>query len=365
MIVDMVTLDRYVDDGWLTCIEHEHLCIYNYSQRCTFDKHWDDITKMCRGLVVDMETGQIEALPWGKFFNHGEEPTEIPARAPDCATIKLDGSLGISYRLHGKTRWTTRGSFYSTQAAVAQKIWDEKYSHIQVPSNLTLLCEIIHPDTKNVISYDFEDLIILGIRDLSDGNDWSYNLVSDWCARNGMRVVEQVPMDFDAAVARAAELDDQHEGFVLRWGDYRVKVKSAQYMKVARLISGLTPRAMADLWYAGIGSNDLPALPEEFRMSLDLHHSKLDLEVLKTATASSDVFNGHKHIDNRKDFVQSVGTKHPYFGLVMTLFSNKEPDYRMYVYRQLHDGKPRELATNEYGGWSFRGIDPQSSHTAS
>jgi RNA ligase len=357
MIPALDKLNAYVADGLVTRVDQGPLAIFNYSKRCTYDHAWDPVTMTARGLVLNTRDGSVVALPFGKFFNHGEgDHGNVPEGPPDCVTIKLDGSLGISYRdVDGRLRWATRGTFFSEQALAGQDIWDRRYAHVDVPEEWTLLAEIIHPITRNVVRYDFDDLIILGIRNRVTGEDYSHAFVSEWCGSVGLHVVERVEMDYAAAAARALELDDQHEGFVLRWGDYRLKVKSAQYMKVARLISGLTDRAIADLWYAGIRSDNLPALPEETKMELDAEHLVLDDHAARLEQEAREVYEANRSAVDRKAFVLAVGSQHPRFGVAIQLFTGQRPDYRLAVYRELHAGRPRTLAVNGYGGWSFVG----------
>jgi len=80
------TLDKYVAEGWLISQRHPTLplTIYNYSQETQFEKHWDEITLMCRGLVVD-DTGVIVARPFKKFFNWEEIIHSV-----DPAQLKMD-----------------------------------------------------------------------------------------------------------------------------------------------------------------------------------------------------------------------------------------------------------------------------------
>lgn len=356
MTPTLTQLADYVARGLVTRVDDGPLSIFNYSKRCTYEGAWDDVTMYARGLVIDTRDGSVAALPFVKFFNHGEgDHGSVPTGRPDCVTVKLDGSLGISYRdTSGALRWATRGTFFSEQASAAQEMWDRRYAHVSVPHEWTLLAEIIHPLSRNVIRYEFDDIIVLGIRNRLTGEDFDHATVSAWCGSVGLHVVERVDLDYAAAASRAQELDDQHEGFVLRWGDFRLKVKSVQYMKVARLLMGLTPRAVADLWYAGIGPEQLPALPEESRDELHAEHLSLNEDVDDLRRRASDLWKAHRDLPDRKAF--ALATKeHPLFGLAMQLYTGKEPDYRLAAYRARHEGRPRALVTNEYGGWTFAG----------
>jgi len=52
--------------------EDSNVRIFNYTQDCQFQKAWDDITMQCRGLIMNIQTDEIIARPFRKFFNYSE-----------------------------------------------------------------------------------------------------------------------------------------------------------------------------------------------------------------------------------------------------------------------------------------------------
>ncbi|MCB9765492.1 MAG: hypothetical protein H6739_37305 [Alphaproteobacteria bacterium] len=337
---DPALLDTYVDDGWLTRVDDGPLSIWNYTPKTVFEGRWDAVTLACRGLVLDRATAEVVALPFPKFFNHDEPHAVIPDGAPEV-TVKLDGSLGIGFRADGRLRWTTRGSFFSPQAAAAQALWDARYADVPVPEAWTLLVEIIHPVTRNVVRYDEEEMVVLGARDRFTGEDLPYVGVRRWALGAGLAVTEPVEGDLPALLERAEALDDQHEGFVLRWGDHRVKVKSRAYKRVHRLITGLTERALADHWYAGTAAALRPLVSEELRMWIDAQLAELDGAVAAMERAVEALVAANADAPSRKDFVMAVGPKHPLFGMAIRRFLGQRLDYREAVYRARYPGAPR------------------------
>ena len=339
------TLDDYVARKLVSRVDLDNLSIYNYTEATTYTHAWDDVTRVCRGLILNRETGEVVARAFDKFFNHGERGVDqqIPDTLPDAVTIKHDGSLGIGFRHRGRFLWSTRGSFYSLQAAIAQRIWDDRYTHVDVPYNLTPLVEIIAPGTRNVVNYgDREDLILLAVRDRFTGEDLPFDRVQALGALWSMSVTRQVGGDLASIIAQAATLDHQHEGFVVRWGDFRLKVKSLEYMAVARLIMGLSPRRIADIWYAK-RLDLLEPLPEEHRdYALDqmlVLDRKVDTARAELAAMIESVGAGH----DRKSFVAAVGTSHPMFKMAIDHFTGREVDYAAHVYRVEFDGRPRPV----------------------
>lgn len=358
-------LEEYVKLGKLSCSKLDYLRLYNYTKNVVYNREWDDVTTIARGLIIDSRDNSVAAISLPKFFNWQEYGVDvvIPEGKPDVATIKEDGSLGISYYYMGELRWATRGSFYSEHAAAAQEMWDRNYSHIKVPKNWTLIAEIIHPISENVVHYDFEDLILLGIRNIETGEDYSYDHVLAWGTKVGMKVVEKAENDFELLKAQASKLDSQHEGFVLRWGDLRIKVKGQAYCEVARILQGLTDRAVADYWYFGLSAPT--GIPEENREWFDAKYSEMDSEVEALRISVEALYQAtHEKVsaeldpllpassqvrEYRKQFVSSLNKKDRLFSLVMSLVSEQQPDYKLDVYRHHFPGTRPRIQTDSEG----------------
>ena len=63
-------LEKYYNDGLLIKQVHptKDLTIWNYSTKVQYDRLWDEVTLMARGLVTNSK-GEIIARPFTKFFN--------------------------------------------------------------------------------------------------------------------------------------------------------------------------------------------------------------------------------------------------------------------------------------------------------
>ncbi len=320
---------EYAERGLINIVEHPenpNVVILNYTPQCVFERKWDEITRACRGLIVNKKTGEILARPFDKFFNYEEPEAIIPPGTPEV-TVKLDGSLGISYRLNGKLYWATRGSFTSEQSQVAQEMWDRKYRNVKVPENLTILVEIIHPVTRVVVKYDFEDLVLIGARDRFTGYDYPYDELVDLARVLGMPVMERVNFN-DLAEVRdyVSKLDDQHEGFVLRWKDgYRVKMKSPQYLEVFRIVRGLSSQKKAEAWANGEIDSLILALPEEFRNEIEQLKKELDFRLEQELNCLKEYMEQAPMNGSRKEFALWVQENIPtrYIPLAFGYYDNR------------------------------------------
>src|SRR3990170_2874481 len=169
--MDLDKIKQYVEQGLISENIHpedENVRIYNYTPEVQFDRKWDDVTMMCRGLILNIGTREILARPFEKFFNIQEHlevfKKDLPDEEPNI-TEKIDGSLGIAYFLNNKWWITTRGSFTSDQALWATNWFRRNINCDNLPKDLTLLFEIIFDMNRIVVKYDFEGLVFLAAID--------------------------------------------------------------------------------------------------------------------------------------------------------------------------------------------------------
>jgi len=127
---DKELLKEMVEKGYVSIQKHptEDLFIHNYTKQAQYEWLWNDITKKCRGLIMNSR-GDVIANPFEKFFNLEElDAKEQPIpNEPFEVYEKVDGSLGILYWMRDIPMIATRGSFTSEQAQEGTKILLEKY----------------------------------------------------------------------------------------------------------------------------------------------------------------------------------------------------------------------------------------------
>lgn len=308
--------EEAVRDGWLSARTRvtaggATYRLYNYTKGAQYERYWNDVTLVARGLIVCVETGEVVAAPLSKFFNLGEQIAEGVAAAMSEgefeALVKMDGSLGIGYRIDGSMCWATRGSFDSTQSAVAQQIWEARYAPqacrlFEDWLRITPMVEIIHPDTRVVVRYNFDDLVLIAARDRFTGRYLQHDELEEISRHFGMRLVERIHgHDVDALLDRARDLDGNHEGFVLHWvrDGHRVKVKGNEYMRLHRLLSGITPQYLAQCWFEGSVRGLLAGMPEEFREESEATLAGLDERVLQIIAAVEAAYSGAPQSDQK------------------------------------------------------------------
>ena len=239
--MDWDKLAAHIEAGFVNAIRHETLplTLYNYTQRCQFERAWDDVTKQCRGLIYHGQ--QCVARPFAKFFNDGEHADgEIPWHLPCEVTEKMDGSLLIVFHFGGAFHFATRGSFTSEQAAKGCEIFWENHSVSELDPNITYLFEVLYPGNRIVVDYgETESVVLLAMIDTASGIELTLD-----AAPAGFNVVRRLPPSADAKALRSIIRDDE-EGYVVRFANgFRMKVKGERYMQLHKLISGLSSRSI-------------------------------------------------------------------------------------------------------------------------
>lgn len=235
------------------------LFIYNYTPTVQYDKLWDEITMQTRGLILD-GSQNIVAKPFGKFFNVEEHAPEQLPQLPFDVFEKLDGSLGILYWLNDLPYIATRGSFESDQAKHATQILYEKYSNLfpLLDKHKTYLFEIIYPENRIVLDYGgLDDLILLTVIDNETGEETIEDI--------GFPVIKRFDGINDLEELKALEKNNK-EGFVVRFKNgFRVKMKFAEYVRLHRIITGVSNIAIWEYLKDGKPFDALlEKVPDEF-----------------------------------------------------------------------------------------------------
>lgn len=240
--------------------------ILNYTEKAAYERIWNDVTRQCRGLIYDVNTREVLARPFPKFFNYGQtEAPPVDLYATAIVTDKMDGSLGIIYPTPGGYAVATRGSFASEQAIHATALLRALYPDYRPPVGATMLVEIIYPENRIVVDYGRQDdLVLLGAVDIASGRSVGPRLasISGWPGP----VVEKFWHD-TLAETLAAEPRPGKEGFVVWFPstDTRVKIKYPDYVALHRIVTGLNARTVWEHLVSGRPLVELiEPLPDEF-----------------------------------------------------------------------------------------------------
>ena len=304
-----------IDEGWIRIQEKDGLRLHSYSEKCQYERHWNEWTLQARGIVTDLE-GNIVARPFRKFFNIEElEGVELqmPPWPPARVQEKMDGSLCICWFYNDEWRFCTRGSFVSEQALAAKEIGGERmrsttFFSDMVAQDYTHLFEFVSPANRIVVDYgDKTDLIYLASIHTEEGFETRSTM---------MEKLFESP-----AIYTPADIKDLYkgkkenrEGYVLTWDDgFKVKVKFEEYKRLHRLLSGMTERRVWEILKED-GAEGIRAirgsLPEEWHRWLDLQVMKLQRKYRYIEEKSAEMYHRGcrlvKKEEGRKAWAQFV-----------------------------------------------------------
>ena len=267
MVFDINILNEYIEKGLVVKNDHPilPLSIYNYSRTTQYEGKWDDITKSCRGLILD-RNGNVIAKSFDKFFNLEEhKPEEIPNEEFEVYE-KLDGSLGILFWYQGKWILASKGSFVSDQAIKGKNLLNSKYNIEPIPKGYTTLVEIIYPENRIVCNYgDDEVLVVLSMISNASGKELDYDSLLKINEETGLPVVKKYDGIQDYKTLKTLISKDR-EGYVVRFRNgFRMKIKGDEYVRLHRILTGFSN---VDIWEYLKDKKDLNELldkvPDEF-----------------------------------------------------------------------------------------------------
>lgn len=314
-------LKKMVDEKLVSVRKHPSadLFIYNYSPKVQYDKLWNEITLQTRGLILDADMN-IVARPFKKFFNLEELKSEEIPQLPFEVFEKMDGSLGILYWVNDKPFMATRGSFEGVQSIKATTILYQKYENTfnRLDRNSTYLFEIIYPQNRIVIDYGgVEDLFLLARIDNLTGLDL---LIYE---NTGFKIVKRYDGINDIQQLKKLE-EENKEGFVILFKNgLRVKVKFSEYIKLHRIITGVSSIAIWEYLSEGKSFEELlEKVPDEFYNWVKKTQSEIMTEFEKILTESKAVF---KEFDTKKETALYF-QKQKYPSVLFNMLEGKTPD---------------------------------------
>ena len=334
-LISTAELSKEIADGYVRVQDHPDFPgyrIFNYTEKAQFDNHWNDVTLLCRGLIVSGET--VVARPFSKFFNYEQRKQHFDQRLGDSVAVtdKMDGSLGILYRdPYGEIRVATRGSFTSDQALHATALFHEKYEDCGWNENQTLLVEIVYPQNRIVCDYgEMDELVLLGAVHVRDGLVTSAASIP-W---TGPRVEELRAINL--AEALAIEPRSGKEGIVVRflYDNEMCKIKQEDYVSLHKLVTGLSERAVWERLGQGAAVEEIcEPLPDEFHAWVadvaDKLNTEFERRFYQIETEYVEIMRDLPHQFTRKDFALRA-KESPNRGFLFALLDGVDIDDKLW-----------------------------------
>lgn len=205
-----------------------------------------------RGTVYDVESKELLALPFHKFFNIYQSPftqkSEIQEWQMDGVYEKVDGTLVYFYMVNNQLVARTKRRCNNKFAIGAMRIVNKKHilkSFIKswIKHGYTPIFELISPMSQVVVRYDFEDLVFLALRNMKTGKIHYADMSMLPLINNEIVSVFPIADRFSTLDEVIAECktenfgrDEVLEGYVVQFTNNEiVKVKRPQWISYASL----------------------------------------------------------------------------------------------------------------------------------
>lgn len=206
-----------------------------------------------RGLVVDMQTGDIVARPYPKFFNYGEnERAKWPENISSITVEeKLDGSLAIISTYKDELVVASSNSLTSKHVKLftnylKNNLTTEQYNTLkELGKTYTILCEYVSPENTVVLHYTEENMILHGMiqtyqLDDAFSHEVSYDTLLSYGKLLGLDVVKQYEINSLSDVNKLLETEKDIEGFVVKFDNgHRLKFKTKDYVQMHKISTNL------------------------------------------------------------------------------------------------------------------------------
>ncbi len=257
MNIDRLT--ELVSEGYVRAAKHPTLplYIYNYTSLTEVEENWTEITRKCRGLVLD-ESGNIIINCITKFFNQ-EQKFAAKLGSKVEITEKNDGYMIQIQRneylgLEDNMLITSRGSFDNQYVDKVRELirghereFEPNYTYI-----CELCCNFVGDEGIIVTKHPIPKLVCFAM--LNDrGQEISVESVP-----NCLEKVKKFTLD-----EMENYLTQEVEGVVLKDQDNnRVKVKTEWFLERHRIISDCTEKRAWEICRDGISIDELN-LPDE------------------------------------------------------------------------------------------------------
>lgn len=308
-------LDEYVKLGMVRSQTHPELplSIYVYTEFTQFERLWNNVTRACRGLVVDNKGRCIvRCLP--KFFNE-DEPHAVCDRPKETPIHfdKLDGSLiqVVDDEEYGFIV-TSKGSFNSDQSNWAKEIIEQNYPASNFYKGYTYVFELIHPENRIVLDYKGEKgLYLLAVIETETGKELDIHT-------EPFKMFKPAPV-IENILEHMKRMDV--EGVVVKTGTHRYKVKTGEYLRLHRIVTGFTPKRVWESLKDG-QSLEFENMPEEFEHWLDSVIDDLKDKFSKIESEAIKEYEATKHLTD-KELGLSQDLK--YKGLIFMVRNDRDP----------------------------------------
>jgi len=377
-MIDLNKLQESVAKGEVNRRKHDTLplSIYTYSKSTEIDKNWNEITRVCRGLILDDETGEVVGNPFPKFFNIEEQAEDkrlagnkiikfkgTDIQLPDCDYVtfdKMDGSIIYVAVYKDQLVVSSKGSFNSAQAKKAMDMLNKKYSTAKFFKGYTYIFEVIYRTNRIVCDYgDREEMILLGIRDNGLNRDCIVTECDEWASTYGFSRPTKYEKQIEDLLLEKDSPFDNREGYVIHFHNgEKLKIKFTAYFDLHKIMTNVTTKDILEALSNGTSiaefcaTKDIPdemlkeivQVEESFKEAFTIIEVE-GAELHREATLGIGIMdiNGAKEAALRINYHGKTGVhkavafammrNNEYTGIIWKSLREKEKDNRQFIGR--------------------------------
>jgi len=326
-----ITPEQLKEELGIKYYEHPTLPLIGFKYNQIDSPKTDDIVRSARGTVLEVDTWNLVAQPFTRFFNMGEHLEESSTFDWNnfSSSSKEDGSLTILYHYDDEWHVNTSGSFALGDLCLCHGTWRalfwEASSSIKLDRldpNITYLFELCSPCNQVVRLYDRPQAILIG----AVHKQTLYDMHRDELTKLG-HFLNVPSVDFHlhgsvdcvtSFIKRREETDPSFEGLVVRdKSGMRLKVKSATYLSLHRMAdNGNISREKSLVPWVLAGETDellvyFPQLKEKIEIVKEKMNNALN-ELIA-------LWEENKNIDSQKEFAQAIIKKTKFASILFGL----------------------------------------------
>lgn len=305
----------------------------------------------CRGHMFEVDAEgkmkRLAALPMPKFFNLNENPITMDldlSVGADTILDKEDGSLISSFvHLHG-IRVKSKASLSSDQANAAWKYLQNNaalYNFVEVltVNNYTVNMEFTSPEYRIVVPHQDEKLTVLNVRKMDTGVNMAHSALQTLMDHYnvGQHCVKSynVP-DLKVFLDSVPLMNTGIEGYVVTLkGGETFKVKTNAYVSLHRMKDSIGSAKRLFEVVVNEAHDDAKAAfaNDPFVINAIVEMEKKVAEIYTSLKVHPIAFHNANRALDRKSYAikGQAELDRIYFGLAMSLYLGKEPDYKEWM----------------------------------
>jgi T4 RnlA family RNA ligase len=321
----------------------------------------------CRGHMFQIRSDgsliRIAALPPQKFFNYGENPFTMNidfSQGADLVMDKVDGSLISSY-MHrpAQIRLKSKTALESEQAVAAMKCLNANkpladFVEMMTGNDYTVNMEYTSPHYRIVIPHQEDRLTVLNVRKHT-GEYMPYASVLQLMKHKQCEqfLVRNLDVeDIKAFVESVPAMTASIEGFVIRIKNGETfKCKTDGYVALHRMKDSInSPKALYEVVVNEKHDDAKAAFKDDpFIVGQIEAMEKVVADIYTKIKVNAIGFhNANSGLDRKSYAIKGQAElERKYFGLAMSLYLDKEPDYKEFMLKNYKEFGIKESAPED------------------